>query len=173
MEEILGWPMGVLSPQPVLHELGNYKDICHMLNYAYSKSAQGAQLYMFLLLVREETYAPTPRSPSTTHTYMYSFPLQGTGGLGLLQTPGGLIFLLLPPAALALEEVIVPFFYILALFPSKHLPAREQNHRMPKVGLPHLKDSSGPADVCCRPVCLGRGPVESQWKFSLLPKTEC
>lgn len=92
-----------------------------MLNYAYSKPDQGAQLYVFAFSRRGNSHAATPPSPPTTHTYMCSFPLQGTGGLGLLQTLGGLIFLLLPPAALALGEVIVPFFYILALSPSKHL----------------------------------------------------
>ena len=67
-------PVGVLSPQPVLHELGNYKDICHMLDYAYSKPDQGAQLYMFLLLVREETHMLPHHHhhPPHTHTCVHS-----------------------------------------------------------------------------------------------------
>ena len=108
-------------------------------------------MYIFAFIQKGNSHAPTAPLPPTAYIYTYSFPLQGTEGLGLLQTQKGLIFLL-PPAAFALEEVNSPFFLPPGPAPSKHLLAREQNHRMPKVGLPHLKDSPGPADVCCRPV---------------------
>lgn len=111
MEEILGWPVGILSPQPVLHELGNYKDICHMLIYAYSKPAQGARLCIFLLLFRKETHMLPYHHyhPPHTHTRTHSLCKGQRAYLGLLQTQEGLIFLL-PPAAFALEEVNSPFF---------------------------------------------------------------
>lgn len=66
-------------------------------------------MYIFAFIQKENSHAPTAPLPPTAYIYTYSFPLQGTEGLALLQTQKGLIFLL-PPAAFALEEVNSPFF---------------------------------------------------------------